>query len=307
MFQRLLTDEKNSGFTFEETNVFMKKIVAIVMALTTVTAQAQPADGKHSAPATVKEGKIVYERTTRLGAMRFGGGNRENLPPEIQAQLDKMPKSRTDQFELLFTPQHALYQYLPNAADDGGAQSFSGGGVQIMMRGANMNESTYFNWANGVRVDQREIMEKNFVVTDTIAKLQWKLSEETKPILQFTARKATGTTIQQRPRVTMENGEMKREMVTDTVKVIAWYTTDVPVPAGPNYAGQLPGLILELDMNNGQSITKAIEFSPKVAGNKIKEPTDGKKLTAAEFSKERDKMMEEMRKNMPAGNVFRMQ
>jgi GLPGLI family protein len=106
--------------------------------------------------------------------------------------------------------------------------------------------------------------------------------------------------------MTMENGEMKREVISDTVNVIAWYTTDVPVPAGPAYTGQLPGLILELDVNNGQSITRAIEFSPKVAANKIKEPKDGKKLTAAEFTKEREKLLEEMRKNMPAGNVIRM-
>ncbi len=66
-------------------------------------------------------------------------------------------------------------------------------------------------------------------------------------------------------------------------------------------------MILELDVNNGQSVTKAIEFSPKVAVTKIKEPKDGKHMTAAEFSKEREKMMEEMRKNMPAGNVIRMQ
>jgi GLPGLI family protein len=166
---------------------------------------------------------------------------------------------------------------------------------------------TYVNYASGTRVDQREVMEKNFVVTDTIQKVQWKLSEETKPILSFTARKATGSSIVTRPRVTMENGEMKREMATDTVQVIAWYTTDVPVPTGPNYQGQLPGLILELDMNKGQTVIRAIEFSPKVAANKIKEPKDGKRMTAAEFSKEREKMMEEMRRNMPAGNVIRMQ
>jgi predicted metallo-beta-lactamase superfamily hydrolase len=42
--------------------------------------------------------------------------------------------------------------------------------------------------------------------------------------------------------------------------------------------------------------------------NNIKEPKGGKKLTAAEFATEREKLMEEMRKNMPAnGNrTFRI-
>jgi GLPGLI family protein len=283
----------------------MKKILTIAAAAFTLCAQAQAPEGKLSSPAQTKEGKVVYERTMRTGNIRLGGGG--ELPPDIQAQMDRMPKTRTDQFELWFTPQHSLYQFLPNAAGDGGDNTFSSGGVTIQMRGANANEVTYVDFAAHSRTDQREVMEKNFLVTDTLARVQWKLSDETKPLLNFMARKATATSVVQRPRVTMENGQMKREMVSDTVKVIAWYTTDVPVPAGPAYMGQLPGLILELDVNNGQSITKAIEFSAKVAANKIKEPGGGKRVTAAEFTKEREKIMEEMRKNMPAGNMIRMQ
>ena len=285
----------------------MKKIFVIAAGFFAVATQAQNMDGKLSTPATTKEGKVVYERTMRMtGAGRIAGGN---IPPEMQAQIEQqLSKPRISQFELLFTPEHSLYQFLPNAADENnGDASFSSGGVNIMMRSPGANEVTYINFAKGNRIYQTEIMEKSFVVTDTLAKLQWKLSDETKPILNFTARKATATSIGQRPRVSMENGEMKREMVNDTVKVVAWYTTDVPVPAGPNYAGQLPGLILELDVNNGQNVIKAIEFSPKVSANKIKEPNDGKKLTAAEFAVERDKIMEEMRKNMPSRNVIRMQ
>lgn len=271
----------------------MKKIFLIAASLLTLAATAQ-----------TKEGRVVYERTTRMNNMRFGGGG--NMPPEIQAQMERMPRTRTDQFELLFSPEHSLYQFLPNAAADEGANTFAGGGMVVQMR-MNANEVTYVKWASGARVEQREMFDKNFVVTDTIQKVRWKLSEETKPVLNFTARKATGFSIVSRPRITMENGEMKREMATDTLPVVAWYTTDIPVPTGPNFQGQLPGLILELDINNGQSVTKAVEFSPKVSLNKIKEPKDGKRMTAAEFSTERDKMMEEMRKNMPAGNVIRMQ
>lgn len=263
----------------------MKKIVLLALSSFALLAQAQN-----------KEGRVVYERTMQMPTRNFG-----NLPPDVQAQ---MPKSRTAQYELLFTPEHSLWSFLPNAANDDQG-TFSGGGVVIRMAGGG-NEVSYVSLAQGTRVDQREMFEKSFVVTDTISKLQWRLSDETKPILNFTARKATATNIVTRPRMTMENGEMKREMVTDTLPVVAWYTTEVPVPAGPDFGGQLPGLILELDINKGQTVTKAIEYSPKAATNKIKEPKDGKKLTAAEFSKEREKMMEEMRKNMPAGNVIRM-
>lgn len=285
--------------------LFMKKILCIIAASATLYAQAQ-VEGKLSAPMNTKEGKVIYERVMKMDMNRFAIRG-SNMPPEVQAQLDKMPKSRTDQFELMFTPQHSIYQYLPNAADDGGTNTISGGGVVMQMRMPGVNDVSYMNFANGTRSEQREIMEKNYVVVDTPARLQWKLSDETKPILNFIARKATATTVNQVPRMSMENGEMKREMRSDTARIVAWYTTDVPVPAGPNYAGQLPGLILELDLNNGQTVTRAIEFTPKVPANKIKEPRDGKKLSSAEFALERDKIMEEMRKNMPSGTRFRMQ
>jgi GLPGLI family protein len=247
------------------------------------------------AQAQTKEGRVVYERVMQMPAPPG------DMPAEIRQQL---PKSRTAQYELLFTPEHSLWQYLPNAAAEE-QSTFSSGGMVIRLAGAG-NEVTYVNFAQATRTDQREMFEKNFVVTDTVAKVQWKLSDETKPILNFTARKATGTSIVTRARMTMENGEMKREIISDTVPVVAWYTPEVPVPAGPDFQGQLPGLILELDVNNGRNLTKAIEFSPRVASAKIKAPADGKKLTAAEFAKEREKMMEEMRKNMPNGNVIRM-
>ncbi len=99
--------------------------------------------------------------------------------------------------------------------------------------------------------------------------------------------------------MTMENGEMKRQMLPDTTVINAWIAMDIPVPAGPEFQGQLPGLILELDVNNGQIVYRAIEISEKVNASNIKEPKGGKHITAAEFNKERDKTFEEMRKNMP--------
>jgi len=95
-------------------------------------------------------------------------------------------------------------------------------------------------------------------------------------------------------------------MVPDTLAVVAWFTPDIPVAVGPaTYQGQLPGLILELDENNGQTVFKTVEISAKVSASKIKEPKDGKKITQAEFDKEREKAMEEMRKNMPNGMRIR--
>jgi GLPGLI family protein len=249
------------------------------------------------AQAQMKEGRIIYERTLQLPTRIV------NANPDIASQI---PKSRTDQFELLFGNNQSLWQFLPTANNEDPG-SFSGNGV--VMRFGGTNDIAYYNFDKGTRVDQREIMDRSFVVTDTIAKGQWKLTDETKTILNYTVRKAVGQRIGSRSQMTMENGEMKRTIIPDTAAVIAWFTTDIPVPVGPEMQGQLPGAILELEINKGQTVYKAVEVSPKINLNKIKEPKDGKKVTAAEFTKEREKLMEEMRKNMPNrgnGNTIRI-
>jgi len=255
----------------------MKKILLAALLLSAVASQAQ-----------MKEGKVVYERTMQF---QFRASN-----PEIAPQL---PPSRKDHFELTFGNSQSLWQNIPAAEGDGGTIS----GPGFVFRMAGQNDVIHFNFGSGKRLDQREMFDREFLVEDSVRKLPWKLTEETKEILGQKVRKATAQRIEERPRVSMVNGEMKREMAMDTTALVAWFATSIPVPAGPQeFGGSLPGLILELDVNNGRTVYKAIELSPKVNLSAIKEPKGGKRMTAAEFSKERDALLEEMRKNNPGGN-----
>jgi GLPGLI family protein len=260
----------------------MKNIFLLVTAVFSLAASAQ-----------MKEGRIVYERVAQLAIRSFA-----NLDPELAKQI---PKARTDQYELMFANNQSLWQYLPTLNEGGGDVTVSSGGVQVQRMSFGANDIAFFDFNNGTRVDQRELFDRNFLVSDSINKLSWKLTSETKTILDHTCYKATSTRISTRYTMSMENGEMKRTPVQDTAAVVAWFTTDIPVPVGPEYQGQLPGAVLELDISNGQTVYKALEISPKGTASKIKAPKDGKKVTAAEFTKEREKLMEEMRSRMPNG------
>ena len=69
----------------------------------------------------------------------------------------------------------------------------------------------------------------------------------------------------------------------------------------------LPGLILEMDINNGRQVFKALEISTKADVATIKEPQGKKRYTPDEYRKETEKMMEEMQRNNQGGNrVIRM-
>lgn len=236
----------------------------------------------------------MYERTTQF-QMRMQGVD--------AAVANNLPRSRTDRFELQFTPGKQLWEELPNM-DEGNDNVESPGGMRMMRFGA--DELIYTNLETGIAVSKQELASKNYIVTDTVLKLAWKLSDESKEILGMKARKATATRIGSRMMMTMDNGEMKRTQVPDTVSISAWFSTEVPVAAGPEFSGQLPGLILELEMNKGRVVYKAVEIAPKVNVAGIKEPKGGKAITATEFAVERNKMFEEMRRNAPPGRSMRI-
>jgi GLPGLI family protein len=266
----------------------MKKIFLSTCLLTGLFASAQ-----------MKEGKVVYERTMTMqmrnmninGATINGGGN------------GNAPQVRKSHFELLFSNNQVLWQTLPTAEESGPITGTTASGQSFTFNIQVPNELSYYNIDAKKRVDRRELFEREFIVEDSIRSLSWKLSDETKTILGHPVRKATSQRIATRTMTTMQNGEMQRREVTDTSQIIAWFATDIPVSAGPQeFQGQLPGLILELDMNKGRNVYTAIEISPKVNVAAIKEPKKGKRLTEKEFVAERTRLMDEMRKNRPGGS-----
>ena len=240
--------------------------------------------------AQVKEGKIVYERTIQM-QIRINDDN-----PAFQNMI---PKERKDKFELFFTEGKSLWQPVEDdGQSDETAFGDAGGGMRMVIRMPGSNDIVFHNVTDSKKVEQRELAEKNYIITDSIRKLNWKVAGETKAILGHNCMKATSQRMQESFRMTMDNGEAKREKVMDTLNIVAWFTNEIPGSFGPDmYQGQLPGTILEIDVNNGRTSYKAIEISPKVDVAKIKEPSKGKKATPEEFAKEREKMMQEMMQN----------
>ncbi|HEU4471179.1 MAG TPA: GLPGLI family protein [Flavisolibacter sp.] len=241
--------------------------------------------------AQLKEGRIIYERTTQL-KLSFRNA-------EAEAMFKDVPKTQVASFELLFGNNQSLWQSLPDVNQEASQMSGSEtGGKSFMIKSFGGDDVVYHNFGSGKKIVSRELSNKKYIVEDTIAKLTWKMTEESKTFLNYRVMKATAQMIAKRTVSTMENGEMKRKEMPDTMQIVAWFTTDIKIPAGPAYQGQLPGLILELSINNDQTVYKATEISPKVTLASIKEPKGGKRITNAEYVSEMEKVMEEHRKRL---------
>ncbi len=255
----------------------MKKILVIGCLALAAGANAQQ-----------REGRVIYERTMQL-QIRFAG---------MEGAEQLLPRTRTDKLEVLFANNQSLRRPIEDdTPDETQFGSPGGGGMQIRIMGAGAEDIAYHNFNDSRVVEKREFAAKQYLVMDSVRKQNWKLTGETKSILGQNCQQAITQRISSRMMMNMDNGVMKREEVPDTMNITAWFAPAIPVPAGPDYQGQLPGLILEIDINNGRTVYKAVELSPKVEVSSIKEPKGGKKVTQEEFRVERDKAMEEMQRN----------
>ena len=247
-------------------------------------------------PAQQKEGKVTYERVSQMqGHINING-------------MDQiMPQSRKDNFELTFGNNQSLWKAAEQENND---ENTAGGGegVQIHMIVAGSNDVLFTNFETGKKTEKREFLDKTFIIDDSVRPMKWKMTGETKTILNMPCMKATATNISTRTTMNIDNGKMERKEIQDTANIVAWFTSGIPVSAGPaEYQGQLPGLILEMDIHDGRQVFKATGITEKADLAIIKEPTGKKHYTPEEFTKERNKMMEEMQKNNQGGNrVIRM-
>lgn len=238
-----------------------------------------------------KQGKLTYERTAQV---------RINIAEGHQAEQSQA-QTRVDKFELIFGNNQSLWKQAEKENEE--ADNINTDGMQIRVMVAGSDDVLYNNFTNAKRVEQRVFLDKKFIVDDSIRSLKWKIGEETKTILNHVCRKATTVNVSKRMTMTVDNGEMQRKEIDDTANITAWFTSDIPVAAGPaEFQGQLPGLILALDVNNGRVVYKAIEISEKADLASIKEPVGKKHYTPEAYRKEREKMMDEMQRNNAGGN-----
>ncbi|MEM6724269.1 MAG: GLPGLI family protein, partial [Bacteroidota bacterium] len=88
---------------------------------------------------------------------------------------------------------------------------------------------------------------------------------------------------------------------------IAWFTTEIPVPNGPASYSQLPGLILEVNIGDGQRVISATSIDlENTKADEIIKPTKGKVLTQAQFDATVEKKMKEMGAVPGEGGTIKM-
>ena len=162
-------------------------------------------------------------------------------------------------------------------------------------------------------IQDQEFFGRQFLITDSLQKLDWKLGSETKQIGQYLCMKATATktvdefdwrSMRRRDR-RKENKQTKTDStkttsvsdeieVPKTVEVTAWYTPQIPVNQGPGEYWGLPGLILEVNADRTTILCNKITLNPQQK-IEIQAPEKGKVISRSDYNATVKKKMEEMR------------
>lgn len=222
-------------------------------------------------------GKVYYDEKMKLEIQV------DDTNPQM---FEGMPKEHTIKKVLYFTSDASLYESdkSNNAEQKMEQQDDSGARIVIDMQVP--DDKMYTDLKSRQKVEQRDFMSRKFLIESDISKIQWKLTGKQKKILNYPCQEA---------------------VLQDTSKKLTvWFTSAIPVSTGPSGFANLPGLILEAEMDNGRFnvVANKVELA-EIDKSILVKPKGGKKVTKEEFNKIVDEKRKEMMgENGGDGNVI---
>jgi GLPGLI family protein len=257
-------------------------------------------------------GKVEYQtiqNKSKKETISVSKESEKDAAEDALAGIDKeafeeaMAKAFQKNYLLTFNKNEALFEEvvaLEKPKPGQGGVSFS---VSVSMSG---DGDKYMNTKDKISYTEEDIFGDEFVIKDSLPKIDWQITNETKIIGDYNCLKATyvepisknDLEAYERYQEKTKNGKSSLfEMKKPEPKTItAWYTSEIPVSFGPNGVWGLPGLILQLENEN------YIYFCTKVSIKnnetvKIKIPNSGKVISKKEYEKYEKKMQKQMEDN----------
>jgi GLPGLI family protein len=207
------------------------------------------------------QGTIVYKRTIDVW---------RHLPDEQMRAM--VPQFQSGEFQLAYRDSIAVYKGVPKDDAPDPFAAPGGGGMVIKLGGPGDDGILYKNLSGRRLLEQTSLDDKKYVIRDSVRSPAWKLSPDTSTVLGHFCKKATAV---------MRGGK----------KVLAWYSEDIPLAAGPERFDGLPGVILRLDVDSGAMVFVATTITASVAGADLRAPAENKAISRMEYEKKLDEIM----------------
>ncbi|HEU4472468.1 MAG TPA: GLPGLI family protein [Flavisolibacter sp.] len=202
--------------------------------------------------------KIEFEKTVYVKQLI------KSLDPEwYEFAKDRIPDATISYFDFIGDTIHSLYR--PGREVPVDPRSFWNGVAD--------KNIVYNDYRTGTTITQKPVFEETFLVQDSLLKIKWKLTNDTRMIAGYECRKAIG-------------------LFNDSITLFAFYTDEIMVSSGPESVTGLPGMVLGLGMPRIHTTWFAtkVEFND-IDMKKVVPATKGKKVTREAMIESLDKVL----------------
>lgn len=198
------------------------------------------------ASSQISSGKITYERKTNL-YKKF-----KNIE-SVKEWLNEEDKNKIDIFELYFND--SLSAFKPQESD-----------LVEQMSWATTKNIVYQNHFSKTRLTEKKIWGESFLITDSVRKFNWKITDSKRNICGYLCRKAIW-------------------QANDSTRIYAWFCSEINASVGPESFVGLPGTILGLATEDGGIIyfAKSVEVTTPEITQLIPKKSKLKKHTSKEL------------------------
>lgn len=225
----------------------LKSLVMLVALLINMNLFAQNAH-------FVENGVIEFEKKSNMYAIikkKIKDRDESYIQQAFDQYKKNNPQFKTAKSTLSFTKSKSVYKW-PAVNETMNNNWFASDVL------ADLKNTIVTDFDSQTSITQKSIYEDNYLVKDSVRKINWKITDETRDIAGYECRRANA-------------------LIMDSIYVVAYYTNQIAVSGGPESFTGLPGMILGLALpheNITWFATKVTEVT--VPDKDLLPPTKGK-------------------------------
>jgi len=202
----------------------------------------------------IQNGVIEFEKRSNMYALikkKINKNNESYMQKAFDQYQKNNPQFKSAKSSLSFTKDKSLYRW--TEANDMANNNWISNDVL-----ADLKNTIATDFKTESSTTQKSVYENTYLVKDSLRKINWKITDETREIAGYDCRRANA-------------------IIMDSIYVVAYYTNQIAVSGGPESFTGLPGMILGLALpheNVTWFATKVTEIA--VPEKDLLPPTKGK-------------------------------
>lgn len=211
----------------------------------------------------VKQGIITYEKKVNTYAIIKDQINRNPEEDSWSKPAFENYQKNNSQFKTL----KSILTFKQNKVYFNPVQDQIANSNWFNVYAAEQNNIILSDFGEGKQIAQKKIFEATYLLTDSLKKINWKITDEFREIAGYNCRRANA-------------------VIMDSIYVVAFYTEKIPLSGGPESFSGLPGMILGVALPREHITWFATEVKDiAITEEQIKAPTKGKPVNQAALSK----------------------